>query len=98
MSPRIGIDNSGDAAAWPLRFFLRNNRHVELTPSTTRGTATGAPVPAEARRLVSAEDHHAARLLRRKHPLLHGILVPLLHRVGRAKTGHTVHFEVTPSS
>jgi DNA-3-methyladenine glycosylase len=28
VSPRIGIDNSGDAAAWPLRFFLRDNRHV----------------------------------------------------------------------
>jgi PPOX class probable F420-dependent enzyme len=76
---------------------LRNNRHVELTASTTRGTPTGAPVPAEARRLDAVEDRHAARLLRRKHPLLHGILVPLLHRVGRAKTGHTVHFELTPS-
>jgi len=28
VSPRIGIDNSGDAAAWPLRFFLRSNLHV----------------------------------------------------------------------
>jgi len=28
VSPRIGIDNSGDAAAWPLRFFLRGHRHV----------------------------------------------------------------------
>jgi DNA-3-methyladenine glycosylase len=28
VSPRVGIDNSGDAAAWPLRFFLRDNRHV----------------------------------------------------------------------
>jgi DNA-3-methyladenine glycosylase len=28
VSPRVGIDNSGDAAAWPLRFFLRNHRHV----------------------------------------------------------------------
>jgi DNA-3-methyladenine glycosylase len=28
VSPRIGIDNSGDAAAWPLRFFVRGNRHV----------------------------------------------------------------------
>lgn len=28
ISPRIGIDNSGDAAAWPLRFFVRDNRHV----------------------------------------------------------------------
>ena len=28
VSPRIGVDNSGDAAAWPLRFFLRGNRYV----------------------------------------------------------------------
>jgi PPOX class probable F420-dependent enzyme len=77
---------------------LRNDSHVKLTPSTTRGTPTGTPVPAEARRLLAAEDHHAAWLLRRKHPLLHGILVPLAHRLGRGKTGHTVHFEVAPST
>jgi PPOX class probable F420-dependent enzyme len=76
---------------------LRNDGHVELTPSTTRGTPTGAPIRAEARRLDAAGGHHAARLLSRKHPLLHGILVPALHRLGRAKTGHTVHFELTPS-
>jgi DNA-3-methyladenine glycosylase len=28
VSPRIGIDNSGEAAAWPLRFFIRGNRNV----------------------------------------------------------------------
>jgi DNA-3-methyladenine glycosylase len=28
VSPRIGIDNSGEAAAWPLRFFLRGNPYV----------------------------------------------------------------------
>ncbi len=28
VSPRVGVDNSGDAAAWPLRFFLRGNRNV----------------------------------------------------------------------
>jgi PPOX class probable F420-dependent enzyme len=76
---------------------LRNNSHVELTPSTARGKPTGAPVPAGARRLDAGGDLHAARLLRRKHPLLHGFLVPVLHRVGRAKTGHTVHFVLTPS-
>ena len=33
VSPRIGIDNSGDAAHWPLRFFLRGNRYVsKLSP------------------------------------------------------------------
>src|SRR5258708_5317410 len=28
VSPRIGIDNSGDAMHWPLRFYLRGNRYV----------------------------------------------------------------------
>lgn len=28
VSPRIGVDNAGEAAPWPLRFFLRGNRYV----------------------------------------------------------------------
>jgi DNA-3-methyladenine glycosylase len=28
VSPRIGVENSGEAALWPLRFFLRGNRYV----------------------------------------------------------------------
>ncbi len=28
VSPRIGVDNAGEAASWPLRFFLRGNRNV----------------------------------------------------------------------
>jgi len=28
VSPRIGVDYSGDAAHWPLRFFLRGNAYV----------------------------------------------------------------------
>ena len=28
VTPRIGIDNSGEAAAWPLRFFVRGSRNV----------------------------------------------------------------------
>jgi DNA-3-methyladenine glycosylase len=28
VSPRIGVDGAGDAAAWPLRFYLRGNRFV----------------------------------------------------------------------
>jgi DNA-3-methyladenine glycosylase len=28
VSHRIGIENSGEAAAWPLRFFLRGNPYV----------------------------------------------------------------------
>jgi DNA-3-methyladenine glycosylase len=28
VSPRIGVDGAGEAALWPLRFFLRGNRYV----------------------------------------------------------------------
>jgi DNA-3-methyladenine glycosylase len=28
VSKRIGVDNCGDAAHWPLRFFIRGHRHV----------------------------------------------------------------------
>jgi DNA-3-methyladenine glycosylase len=28
VSPRIGVEGSGEAASWPLRFFLRGHRHV----------------------------------------------------------------------
>jgi PPOX class probable F420-dependent enzyme len=74
---------------------LRNDTRVEVRPSTTRGKPLGPAVQAEARRLGGAEAQHAARLLARKHPLLHGIVVPFGHRVGRHRTGRTVHFEVT---
>jgi len=28
VSPRIGVEGAGEAASWPLRFFLRGNRYV----------------------------------------------------------------------
>jgi DNA-3-methyladenine glycosylase len=28
VSPRIGVEGAGDAAHWPLRFFLRGSRYV----------------------------------------------------------------------
>jgi PPOX class probable F420-dependent enzyme len=75
---------------------IRNNPEVELAPSTMRGKPTGPAIRARARRLQGAEAREAARTLRRKHPLLHGLLVPLMHRVGRSRTGRTVHFELVP--
>lgn len=67
-------------------------------PVYTRGTPTGrgAPLCARARRVEGAEHRHAARLLTRKYPLLHGVVVPLSHRLGRAKFGRTVHYELHP--
>lgn len=67
---------------------MRNNDRVVVAPSTFRGKVTGPPTPAEARLLSGAEDEHARHLLRRKHPILHGVLVPLGHRIQRNRTQH----------
>jgi PPOX class probable F420-dependent enzyme len=75
---------------------LRRNPFVEVAPSTGRGRPTGPAIRARARRLSGAEHDRAGRLLARKHPLLHGVLVPLAHRVLRTKAGGTVHFELMP--
>jgi len=80
--------------AWKTR-RIRNNPRVTLAPSTTLGKPTGAAVEAVARRLSGAEYRAASRALARKHPMLHGVLVPLTHRLGRRRTGRTVHFELT---
>lgn len=76
---------------------LRNDPRVEVVPSTARGKPVGPALEARAHRLDGAEAHHAAQLLSRKHPLLHGVVVPLGHRLGRRKTGRTVHFVLTPT-
>ncbi|MEU5786761.1 PPOX class F420-dependent oxidoreductase [Micromonospora purpureochromogenes] len=76
---------------------VSNDPRVTVAPSTARGRPTGPAVEATARRLSGDEDRHAARLLVRKYPVLHGVLVPLAHRLGRRRTGRTVHFVlVTP--
>jgi PPOX class probable F420-dependent enzyme len=83
--------------AWKTR-RIRTNPAVLVAPSTMRGAPTGPAVTATARRLSGADNERASRALMRKYPLLHGLLVPLMHRLGRAKTGRTVHFELTPSA
>ena len=72
---------------------LRNNPNVEIAPSTMRGKPTGPAMRARLRLLSGEEDRHAARALRRKHRIVHGVLVPLSHRLARYKT---LHYEVTP--
>ncbi len=75
--------------AWKVR-RLRHDPRVALAPSTTRGVPTGPATPAHARLLdpASPENARAARLLARKYPLTHGVLVPLLHRAKRVRTLH----------
>jgi PPOX class probable F420-dependent enzyme len=75
---------------------LRNNPAAEVAPSTARGRPTGPAVEARMRHLDGQEATRAAHMLATKYPLLHGVLVPLLHRLMRSKTGRTVHFELVP--
>ena len=78
--------------AWKLR-RIRNNPEVEVAPCTARGKPTGPAVRARARVLEGAESAYAGRLLARKHPILHGYLIPLLHRL---RGNRTTHIELTP--
>jgi PPOX class probable F420-dependent enzyme len=72
---------------------LRNNPDVEIAPSTVTGKPTGDSIRARMRLLDGEAAAHAARLLARKHPVLHGFLVPLLHRL---KGYRTLHYELRP--
>jgi hypothetical protein len=71
---------------------LRNFSQVRLCPSTFRGAPTGAMASAKARLLDTGESRAAARLLARKYPLMHGLFVPLAHRLMRTQT---LHYELT---
>jgi len=75
---------------------IRRNPSVEFGPATATGNPTGPMQPAKVRLLDGAEYRHAAHLLRRKYPFLHGVAVPLTHRLMRAKYGRTVHAELIP--
>jgi PPOX class probable F420-dependent enzyme len=77
---------------------IGRNPNVEFGPSTASGKATGAMLPGRARMLEGEENRTAARLLRGKYPFLHGVVVPLSHRLMRSKFGRTVHFELVPAS
>jgi uncharacterized protein len=59
---------------------LRHTSAVLVAPSTFRGQALGPAIGAEARLLDGEASQHAARLLARKHPILHGRLIPWYHR------------------
>ena len=70
---------------------LRRDPHVRIAPATRRGQPTGEAVEAEARPAKPGDVALARTLLRRKYPLLQGLLVPLAHRLRHYRT---VHYEV----
>jgi PPOX class probable F420-dependent enzyme len=73
---------------------IRRNPDVEFGSATMSGKPVGPMLPAQTRLLEGAEYRQAARLLRRKYPVLHGVVVPSVHRLMRSKYGHTVHAEL----
>ena|SRR5215216_4639517 len=99
ISTAVNIVVEGDRAyfrtwdtAWKFRRIL-NNPEVEFAPSTALGRPTGPAIGARARVLEGEEATHASRLLARKYPVSHGILVPLVHRLRGNKT---MHVELRP--
>jgi PPOX class probable F420-dependent enzyme len=78
---------------WKLK-RIRHNPEVEIAPSTIRGKPTGPAIHAHARVLSGDEAVYAGQLLARKYPILHGILIPLYHRLRGYKT---MHIELTPA-
>jgi PPOX class probable F420-dependent enzyme len=95
----VHIAVEGDRAfvrTWDATWKLKRIRHtpeVEVAPSTFRGVPTGPAIHARARILDGDEAVAAGRALARKYPVMHGVLVPLVHRL-RGNT--TMHVELTP--
>jgi uncharacterized protein len=95
----VSIAFAGDRAffrswdkAWKTKRLARNPA-VEVAPCTLRGEPAGDALHARARLLDGAEARAAARALARRHRVLQGVLVPLVHRLLRYRT---LHYELEP--
>jgi hypothetical protein len=73
---------------------IRRNPGDEVCPSTVGGRPTGAAIRARARVLEGEESARAGRMLARKYPVLHGLLIPLVHRL---RGNETIHIELSPA-
>ena len=82
---RAYIRTYGKASKWKR---VRHTPDCELAPCTLRGHPTGPAVRLHGRILDGEEAARAARALERKYPLLHGLLIPRVHRLMRTPTIH----------
>ena len=95
----VSIAFDGDRAffrsydkAWKTK-RLRRNPEVKIAPATVKGTPTGPAIDAQATLLDADQARVAARALARRHRVLQGVAVPLMHRVARYRT---MHYELHP--
>jgi PPOX class probable F420-dependent enzyme len=70
---------------------LRNFPDVRVAPGTLRGRPLGPAVHGRARLLHGEEAEQVRALLARRFPVLHGRLVPWMHR---RKGWTTLHYEL----
>jgi uncharacterized protein len=82
---RAFIRTYGKAWKWKR---VRNVPNCEIAPSTRFGRPTGRSMPVRGRILEGDDARRAARALARKYPVLHGVLIPLVHRLMRTPTIH----------
>jgi len=73
---------------------LRNFPGMRLAPCSFLGRPQGSDQPALTSLLSGAEADRAAALLAGRFPVLHGRLVPWIHRIRRQ---NTVHYRVVPA-
>ena len=71
---------------------LANNPRVEVAPCTFQGRPTGPAIQARAKLLERDDAKNASDRLAKRHPVLLGILVPLVHRLMRYRTLHYALF------
>jgi PPOX class probable F420-dependent enzyme len=72
---------------------LRNFPGVRVAPCSVNGRPQGSDQPALASRLSGPDEALAARVLAGRFRLIHGLLVPLAHRLLRHRT---VYYRLEP--
>jgi PPOX class probable F420-dependent enzyme len=73
---------------------LRNFPGVRVAPCSRTGRPQGSDQPAIASLLSGADTERARKLLVQRFPLLHGRLVPLVHRLRHHRT---VYYRLVPA-
>jgi PPOX class probable F420-dependent enzyme len=82
------------AETWKAR-RLRRDPRVRVTPTTFRSRPVAPGMAARARRLDGQDAAAARKALARRHPFLHGVAVPIAHRL---RGLHTQHYELLPAA
>jgi uncharacterized protein len=82
---RAYIRTYGNAWKWKR---VRHTPDCDLAPCTFLGRPTGPAIRVRGRILDGNEATRAGRALARKYPLLHGIVIPRVHRLMRTPTIH----------